>query len=459
MIELRPHQTKGIRLARDGFREGHRRVLVVLPTGGGKTILFCWIAASHVAKGGRVLVLVHRRELVTQTVNKMRDAGLERVGIVQAGERGDPDAPVQVASIQTLLARTKRAGSLIADDGMPPASLVVLDEAHHYVSEKWLTVAEKYPDAKVLGVTATPERGDGTPLGDLFDTLVPLASIPELTEAGYLVPCDVVAPPSRRKSNSEDPVDAYVRLAPGRPCVVFAASVKDAYELAGRFTMAGHAAAAIEGEMATEDRDTALLRFRNGELRVLVNVFVLTEGWDCPSAEVCLLARGCSHVGTYLQMVGRVLRPSPGKTRALLIDLRGVVHSHDLPGIERTYSLDGRPISGGGEAPLKTCKACAITCAIGCRTCPACGATFPPSSWVEPPAKLSKIEKAEVERTYFEQEYRRAVARGSGKPAGYAAHRFVAKFGRFPAKLWREYAPPKPAEDDAQLLDVAGGAG
>lgn len=441
MIELRPHQTAGIAGARREFRAGRRRVLAVAPTGAGKTILFCWIATEHVARGGRVLVIVHRRELVTQTVNKMRDAGITRVGLVQAGQRGDPDAPVQVASIQTLLARASKPGTLLEDAGLPPATLVVFDEAHHYVSDKWKVIAQHYASSRILGVTATPERGDGTPLGDLFEVLVPIASVRELTEAGFLVPCDVVAPPKLRRTLSEDPVDAYVRLVPGKQAVVFAASVKDAYALAGRYTMAGYPAACVEGEMAADDRDRALARFAAGELRVLVNVFVLTEGWDCPSAEVCILARGCSHVGTYLQMVGRVLRIYPGKTRALLIDLRGVVHLHDLPAADRTYSLEGKAISGGGEAPLKTCKACEVMCPIGCRACPSCGAPFSSQS-CEAPDRMSKIDKADVERTFYRREFDRAVARGSRKPAGFAAYRFGEKFGRFPAKFWREFGGP-----------------
>jgi superfamily II DNA or RNA helicase len=402
------------------------------------TILFCWIAASHVERGGRVLVIVHRRELVTQTVNKMRDAGLARVGVIAAGSRSDPDAPVQIASVQTLIARQKRAGSLLGDDALPPATLVILDEAHHYVAETWGSVATHYADAKILGVTATPERGDGTPLGDLFDTLVPLASVRELVDAGFLVPCDVIGPPRKTRSLSEDPVDAYAKHGGGRKAVVFASSVKDAYELAGRFTMAGFPSACVEGDMAADTRDSTLTRFATGELRVVVNVFVLTEGWDCPSVEVCILARGCSATGTFLQMIGRVLRPSPEtqKTRALLIDLRGAVHAHDMPDADREYSLEGKGISEGGEAPLKTCKACLVLVPLSVRVCPACGAEFPKSTWLEEKLGLSKIERADVERTFFVDSLEAAQMRGY-KP-GWAVHRFVKKFGRFPAKLWKE---------------------
>ncbi len=592
IIELRPHQTKGIKLCRRAYRAGRSRVLAVAPTGAGKTILFCWIAASAVQRGGRVLVVVHRRELLGQTVKKMRDAGIDRVGVVQSGEQRDPDAPVQVASVQTLLARVaSSARSMFGESGLPTATLLVLDEClpgstlvggrpicslsegdvvpswnhervmlegrrvthvfrnrptslmrvrtsrgtlvctpnhpcfsplrgyvmakdlsvgeaiagvfdsdvshvrpavldvarverlevlepgidgtfdgvcrdglvynlevdgnhnyfadsflvhncHHYVADKWAAVVAHYKAAKILGVTATPERGDGAPMGDMFETLLVLSSVRELTEAGYLVPCDVIAPPAKRRTNCEDPVDAYRRLAPGRKAVVFAASVKEAYALAGRYTRAGFPAVCIEGDMASDDRDSALARFAAGELVVIVNVSCLAEGWDCPSAEVCILARGCSHVGTYLQMVGRVLRCHPGKARALLIDLRGVVHKHGLPSADRMYSLDGKAISGDGEAPKKTCKACEVLSPIVARVCAACGVEFPPPP-PEVSMKLSRVELAAVESTYFHEEFDAAVRRGSVKPAGYAAHRFVKKFGRFPAKFWREHGGPE----------------
>ena len=430
MIEPRPYQTSGLDLARAQFKAGKRRVLIVAPTGAGKTIIFSLIVLGHLAKGGRVLVVVHRRELIRQTLAKMIAAGVERVGVIAAGWPADPDAPVQVASIQTLLAR---------DAALPPATLVVFDECHHFVAEQWGTVGAHYASAKIVGVTATPERGDGTPLGDLFDVLVPLVSVRELTDLGFLVPCSVIAPPTKTKKNSAHPVDAYEKHAKGRKAVVFAASVEAAYALAEQFTAKGYPAACVEGDTPADERDAILDRFARGELQILTNVLCLTEGWDCPSVSCAILARGCSATGTFLQMVGRVLRPSPetGKVDALVLDLRGVVHDHGLPDQGRTFSLEGRAISGG-DAPVRTCPECEHVIPLCSRACPECGAALSTSDkgLDVAPMKLGRISKANLERAYWDEQI--AIARARGYRLGWVAHRWQEKFGRFPAKFWRE---------------------
>lgn len=429
-LVLRPYQERALDRARAAYRT-HRSVLLVAPTGAGKTVIFAAVALGAIAKGRRVLVVVHRRELVRQTIAKLQNAGIDRVGVIAAGWARDPDAPVQVAMVQSMLAAAH----------YPPATLVILDEAHHHVAAEWGLVAARYATAKVLGVTATPERGDGAALGDLFDAIVPVASIRELTALGYLCPLDVVAPEGRRQHLAEDPVRAYLELAPGRQCVLFAASVAEAEGFRDRLSAAGYPTAAISGETPAADRDAVLARFAAGEIRVVCNVFVLTEGWDCPSVEVCLLARGCGSVGTYLQMVGRVLRPHPGKARALLIDLRGCVHEHGLPQEDRDYSLDGVAISAPRAAAARRCRECGWVGAPGTPACPDCGYVFPaPAPQQVERAKLETVrERATREesegRALFEQ------ARRAGRKPGWAAHRHVELFGRFPAKLWREYAP------------------
>jgi superfamily II DNA or RNA helicase len=429
MIDPRSYQVAGRDLLRAAFADGNRRVVGVAPTGAGKTILFCKIVLGHIAKPGRrVLAVVHRRELIKQTVRKMREAGIERVGVIAAGWASDPDALVQVPSVQTLLAREQRPEGV---------TLIVLDEAHHYVAETWGTIVASYPDAKIIGVTATPERGDGTPLGDLFEALVPIVSVGELTRLGFLVPCEVIAPPKRLRHNAQSPLDAYTKHAPGRQAVVFASSVEEAHALAQEFSAAGFPAACVEADTPAANRDSILERFERGELRVLCNVFVLTEGWDCPSVEVCILARGCSATGTYLQMVGRVLRPAPGKSSALLIDLRGAVHEHGLPEEDRAFSLEGRAISGG-DAPVKTCPECERTIPLPARTCPNCGTAQAGAMRGEPIERheLTRAQRREQERGDFVEQLEAARQRGY-KP-GWAAHRFVERYGRFPAALWRE---------------------
>ena len=441
---LRDIQRRALVSLRKEFAKGKRRILLVAPTGFGKTVLLAAMVAVHIARGGRVLVVVHRRELVAQTAAKLREAGVPRVGVIAAGQPADPDAPVQVAMIQTLLARGE----------YPAASLVILDECHHFLASAWRAVADHYADVLTIGLTATPERADGTPLGDIFEVLVAAATIEELVALGHLVACDVIAPARETKTLCADEVDAYREHGGGRKALAFCANVKAARDLAERFNAAGIPAACVDGETPAAERDAILAAFERGDLQVVTNVFCLTEGWDCPSVEVLILARSCDSASTYLQMVGRVLRPSPetGKTSARLIDLRGVVHVHGLPDAPRTFSLQGRAITTG-EAPLKTCPECARTVAIATRVC-ACGYAFPVSTCEPDLAPLTKVQRADLERTAFEALADEARLRGY-RP-GWVAHRFVEKFGRFPRNLWRaHYRRPSDAPDDVPADQAA----
>ncbi len=415
--KLRDYQIRALEAVRHELRAGKRSVVLVVPTGGGKTRIGAEVVKGHLVRGGTVLWLAHRVELVTQAAARIEAEGLERmVGVVAAGVVPAPDRPVQVASIQTLAARDER----------PPATLLVLDEAHHYVAEQWGEIAEHYANAYRIGLTATPERSDGAPLGDLFDALVAPVSVAELTEAGYLVPCEVQAPKRRLpRAMAGDPVDRYLELARGRRAIFFAATVEHAQEIRARLDSSAVPAACIHAETPAEDRAESLRRFASGELLALTNVFVLTEGTDLPPAEVCVLARGFSHASTYLQCVGRVLRPSPGKASALVLDLCGVSRTHGVPSDEREYSLDGRairvigkkleteePTGATPDAPLVVDAEIEIVRSISVTA-----------------AKWTRGQHG-AERAYLERLLREA--RDRGRKPGWAAHRFKEQFGRFP---------------------------
>lgn len=434
-MALRAYQETPLEAARQRFRIGKRRVLLVAPTGAGKTIMFSAMVLGHIARGGYVLIVVHRRELLEQAKAKLILAGVDPsdIGLILAGQSRNPSARVQIASIQTLINLDRRE--------LPAATLVVFDEAHHFVAAEWGGVAAHYKDSLFVGVTATPERGDGTPLGDLFEEMVVVTSVRVLTEDGHLVPCRVIAPAKARKSDARDPLDAYREHAFGRPGVIFCATVKDARELAERFVSAGISAACVDGETDSGERAASLAAFERREISILTNVYCLTEGWDAPIAEVCILARGCSHAGTFLQMVGRILRPAPGKTDALLIDLRGVVHKHGLPDEDRMYSLEGKAI---GRGPTRTCPECDAKIAAACTECPLCGFVFPvgcgrAEQHAEEQEKLSRVDRLTLERSFFISALEEAKHRGF-KP-GWVVHRFEQKFGRKPWGLWKEFFP------------------
>lgn len=331
--QLRPYQEQAIADVRAALAAGSKACCLVLPTGAGKTAVGVEMARRHLSKSEshRVLWLAHRTELVAQSASRFVSEGIE-AGIIAAGVEGNPTARVQVASTQTLLARGET----------PPSTMVILDEAHHYVSDEWSRLAGAFPNAVKVGLTATPERSDGKPLGDMFDSLVTGPSIRELTDMGFLVPCEVLAPSKRLKRQiAGDPLERYLAVTPGKRAFVFAANVADAAKLCDGFNAGGVPSALITAETPAEERRQAIERFRDGELLALHNVYVLTEGTDIPSAEVCILARGFGCASTYLQCIGRVLRPSPGKERAVVLDLCGASRRHGVPSDDREYSLDG----------------------------------------------------------------------------------------------------------------------
>lgn len=350
-IELRDYQHAAVAKVRDAMRAGGKRVVLVLPTGAGKTRTGSAIVERAVLKGRRVVWLAHRTELLEQTAKTLHDFGLP-VGVVAASSAWpiDAAAPVQVCSVQTLLAREHR----------PAADLLVWDECHH-ASESapaWAAILAAYPTTPTIGLTATPERGDGSGLAPLFDSLVVGVTVRELTAQGHLVPCEVSRPARLLKAGqlAREPLAAYLADSPGQQGFLFAKSVEEASRYAAEFTADGIRSVCIHAGTPPLERTTALELFRQGVVRMLTNVYIFTEGTDLPMAQVCILARGASTAGIYLQMVGRVLRPYRGKKSATLIDLRGVSHVHLMPEDERHFRLEGKGITASDVAKCKVCS-------------------------------------------------------------------------------------------------------
>lgn len=453
---LRDYQRKAIDDAKRAYRDGKRAILMVAPTGAGKTLLGCEIVKGAVDKGGTVLWLAHREELISQARERLLAHGIDRVGLIAAGQRA-VHARVQVASVQTLAARLSRGLD------MPPATVVVFDEAHHFVAAQWGAVAAEYKASAVLGLTATPERGDGKPLGDLFDHIVPVSSVRELqatidpkTGRAVLVPCVVRRPSTKTKLLSQDPVAAYISNSPGERAFCFCANVKHAEAVAASFNAQGIPAATIHADTPWLLRKSRIEAFRTqstapqlaiGTLEpaplVLCNVYCLTEGVDVPEATVCIIARGCGHAGMYLQMVGRVLRSAEGKSRAMLIDLKGVSHKHRLPEAERNWNLDGEAITLSEEEkeskPMR-CKDCDVEfttwriSADGSRSCPNCGVEAPEQEL--PAIALRELHTA---GTGAPEEARIAALHAlavqsieMGFKPGWAAHAYKERFGDWP---------------------------
>lgn len=352
----RPYQLAAIERGAEHIAAGVMRILFCMPTGTGKTRTAVEICLRHVRLGGVPLFVVPRRELYNQAVAALVAAGLE------------PGHDCFVRTIQELTGKN----ALI-----PRASLVVLDEARHYVADTWGLIYKALPDAIFIGLDATPERGDGVGLGELFQVIVEAISVRDAIEQKFLVPCEVFRPNRALMTNelAQDPLDVYFDKAPGSSAVVFCRSVADAQDLARRFRDRGTEAEAVWGDMASSLRDSTLARFARGELKVLTNMHLLTEGWDAPIAETIILARHFPTPGGMLQAAGRGLRPFPGKTACKLIDLVGCTHVHGEPDEPRVWHLHGRASTRVGAPDgddVRFCPVCGGIARPG-EPCPACG--------------------------------------------------------------------------------------
>lgn len=367
-VTPRAYQSTAVESARAKARSGKRAILLVGPTGMGKTVLAVMLGAPALAKGKRVAFFVHREELQNQAVAAFARIGV-RAGIVRAGESSS--AQFRVVSIQTAARRE----ALDLD-------LAILDEAHHFASPTWSVPIRtmRSRGTWLLGLTATPDRGDGKGLGGLFDHLIVVAQPRELIAAGHLVPVRVVGPGRARRSLAEHPVEAWRTLARDRRTIVFAGTVSYARKLAAEFLAAGARAACVDGDMDARLRADAIAKFRAGDLDVLTSVQVLTEGFDAPETSCVILTTGASAPAPLIQKVGRGMRTAPGKRDCLVLDLTAACRSLCLlPDDDRVFSLDGRAIAAGDAD-----RALAIVQCRGCgrwfradqfadAICPECG--------------------------------------------------------------------------------------
>jgi DNA repair protein RadD len=399
VTELRPYQVDAADRVEALLGTG-ARPLIVSPTGSGKTIMLAEIIRRAVAAHKRVLILAHRREIIRQTQAKFKAHGIS-CGVIMAAADDDlrPQAPVQIASIATLYVRCIRSDRM----RLPLADLVVIDEAHHSVASTYRKIVEAYPNAGILGATATPVRGDGAGLGGIFTHLVEAPQIAELISQGHLVkslvyaPCDpdlrgvatrhgdwVESQLAERMDRDKlvgDVVTHWHKYAAGVRTVAFATSVRHSIHIAEEFVRSGVRAEHLDGGTPLKDREAILARLASGETQVVSNCQVLTEGWDMPEVACCILARPTKKMGLFRQMLGRVLRPADGKPHAIILDHSGAVFRHGLPEDHVQWSLDPEKKATAPAhvarlerkaAGLLECTACHAL-RLGGQPCPSCG--------------------------------------------------------------------------------------
>ncbi|MYY57776.1 DEAD/DEAH box helicase [Lactobacillus salivarius] len=344
-MELRPYQETARQKVQEEWEEGKKRTLLVLPTGTGKTIVFSKIIEDRVKKGERVLVIAHRGELLKQASDKL----YKSTGLKTATEKAEQTSlgsfyRVVVGSVQTLQ-REKRLNQF------PPEyfDTIVIDEAHHAISDGYQRVLQHFESANVLGVTATPDRGDMRNLGSYFESLAYEYSLPEAIKSGYLSPIKALTIPlkldlSNVKQQAGDfstkdlgtALDPYLeqiaeemkKQCLNRKTVVFLPLVKTSQKFRDILNKHGFKAAEVNGE--STDREQVLKDYEEGKYNVLCNSMLLTEGWDCPSVDCVIVLRPTKVRALYSQMVGRGTRLAPGKKELLLLDFLWHTERHEL---------------------------------------------------------------------------------------------------------------------------------
>ncbi len=428
MLLLRDYQEKGTEDIRDAFRDGYNAPLYVLPTGGGKTVIFSDIAKNAIQKNNQVLILVHRIELLKQTSKALQKSSVGH-GLINTKFTPNLNHPVQVASVQTLANRLDRYK-------INP-SLIIIDEAHHATASSWRRVIEHY-NARILGVTATPIRRDGAGLGiaagGMFDKLIMGPQTIELMNhpERYLVQPKVYAPIEQidvsgidivmgdfvasqlvtkvdKPKITGDAVKEYSLRCPGEPCVVFCVSVDHAEKVAAAFRAAGFNFHAVDGTMDDDERERILNGLADGSVQGVCSCDLISEGTDLPAISCVILLRPTTSLGLYIQQVGRGLRPSPGKLWCTILDHAGNVIRHGMPQDIREWSLDGdtkqkkRKRKRSAVSKAKTCTSCR-TIHAPAPECPACGLQYqlPTGLPIQVSGDLSEVTE-EIAKTIKDQ--------------------------------------------------------
>ena len=344
-ITLRPYQAESIAAIEGEWKQGHRRTLLVLPTGCGKTIVFCKLTENRVRAGERVLILAHRGELLQQAADKLLKATGLRCAVEKAEESClDSWYRVTVGSVQSLM-REKRLNQF------PPDyfGTIVIDEAHHVLSDGYQRVLEHFSSAQVLGVTATPDRGDMRNLGSVFESLAYEYTLPRAIREGYLSPIKAQTIPldldlrnvgvsggdfkAGELGSALDPyltqiAEEMAAVCMERKTVVFLPLIQTSRKFRDILNQRGFRAAEVNGESA--DRAEVLAAFDRGEYNVLCNSMLLTEGWDCPSVDCIVVLRPTKVRSLYCQMIGRGTRLHSGKEYLLVLDFLWHTERHEL---------------------------------------------------------------------------------------------------------------------------------
>lgn len=415
-LALRPYQVDLYEQARERLRSGVRRLMIQLPTGGGKTVLVAQMLANAASKGYRAWFNVHRRELVKQSVMTMTESAGLSLGIVAAGFPGNRHEAIQVCSIGTLARRL---------DLLPAPTLMVWDEAHHLAAASWAAIMAKFPNVVHIGLSATPERLDGRGLNAYFDEMICGPTVRELIEGDWLSDYKLYAPQGADLSGVHtvagdynkkelaaamaksrvvgDALSHYNRYAAGKRAILFAWSIEASIDIVRQFNAAGVPAEHVDGETDDVTRDNAIQNFKAGRTLVLSNVNLFSEGFDVPAVEAVFDLAPTKSLAMYLQRCGRALRPAAGKDIALLFDHANNSKMHGLPDDERRWTLNGRVTKArkSDGPPVKQCPLCFAQVPAAAPVCRHCNYKFE--------TQQREIEQVDGELVELSKEERRKV--------------------------------------------------
>jgi DNA repair protein RadD len=447
---LRDYQERGVQEIRAAYAAGAQSVLYVLPTGGGKTVVFSFVARAALERRKRTAILVHRDKLLKQASRALTNCGVPH-GLIAPGHTPTRDL-IQVASVQTLVHRLNRYDF----------ELLIVDEAHHATAGSWLKIAAAYSLAYTLGVTATPARTDGRGLAEIFEAMVLGPSIKDLIAAGHL--CRPVVYGSEQRLQlakvavragdyargqlasamdtsqiTGDAIAQYSKHCPGVPAVAFCVSVQHAADVAAQFSAAGYRAATIHGGMPLHEIDAAVDGLASGAVQVLTSCDLISEGFDCPVIQAAILLRPTKSEALYIQQIGRALRPSPGKERAVILDHADNWLAHGAPSADREWSLEGqKKRKSAGGVPVRQCPKC-FACHAPAPACPECKHVYVIEAAVPKQvagelveideALMRKRKKDEVRRARTLEDLQRIARERNYRPA-WASIMYQARGGR-----------------------------
>ena len=399
-MEIREYQKTAIDKLRECLHAGSKRPLLALPTGGGKSIIFGKIIQSIVGNGKKVLWIVHRRNLVFQMQDVLENHFGIKAGVIMAGVESNTDNPVQLCTIQSY-SRRLDIDDLAWNQFYIDADVVMIDEAHRSISKTYRSVINLYKDKIIIGCTATPARADGRGMGEIYDKLIDVVGVKELTDNKYLSPVRYFVPNQidlegvkvamgdyQVKSLSEktnrpkligDIVENWLKFAENRKTLVFCVNVKHSIAVCEAFNDAGVKAEHLDARSTDDERDAVFDKMNKGGITVLCNVAIYQEGLDVPSISCIVIARPTKSMGLFRQMSGRGLRVEEEKENCILLDHGNVIEEHGLLDWDIEWSLDGKKRAWNKPTretvkKLVRCRACGLVFE-GSNTCPDCGTT------------------------------------------------------------------------------------